>query len=707
MKKLIIVLLGLITVCFSCRQALNAAEQKTPPFQGWFWQNPLPTGNHLNSIKFLNQYTGYAAGLAGTVIKTTDGGIGWTILTTGTETNLNSVFFTSAFNGWAAGEDGKIIFTSDGGETWSTQQSMTSGTIKSLYFINSTTGWAVGYVCFRKTTNGGLNWITDSGAPAAYGPDVVFFSDNNTGWVGGGQGSLYKTSNQGSNWNAVITGISNTVRDIYFKDNNTGWVLFSGNELLVTSNSGIYWIQRYTWSNPTSVRFTSIDTGFVAGIGGTGFITKTYDDGVNWSATMSNITGVIKSLYFYNSYIGWGVGYYGNIVYTLNSGETWAYQSKIATIKSLKSVHFKNSLLGWAVGEEGAIYRTTNGGDTWLVNTSAGNMPLSSVFFVNEYVGYLCGWNSTIMKTTDGGQNWNSPKVIKPFSNSLKSVYFPDVNTGWVVGEQCIFRTLNGGENWINQFLTNDFYAVWFINNSTGWAGGYNGSLYKTTNMGDNWILQTTGTSEQISSIYFINENTGWITASTGVIRKTTNSGSNWFAQNSGTTKNLWAITLTNSQSGWIIADNGLILKTTNSGNNWFAQQRLTGSNLYSVSFVTNDVGWVVGANGTIIKTVTGGAPTHASTISEPMPDRYDIMQNYPNPFNPNTKILYQVPKTSNVKITVYDIRGKLIKTLVNEIMNAGKYKVTFDGSALSSGVYLYVMTAGDFKTTKRMILLK
>ncbi len=85
----------------------------------------------------------------------------------------------------------------------------------------------------------------------------------------------------------------------------------------------------------------------------------------------------------------------------------------------------------------------------------------------------------------------------------------------------------------------------------------------------------------------------------------------------------------------------------------------------------------------------------------------YSLSQNYPNPFNPSTTINYQIPHASNVILKVYNILGQEVTTLVNENKQAGKYSVKFDGSKLSSGIYLYRIEADNFVFTRKLILLK
>lgn len=85
----------------------------------------------------------------------------------------------------------------------------------------------------------------------------------------------------------------------------------------------------------------------------------------------------------------------------------------------------------------------------------------------------------------------------------------------------------------------------------------------------------------------------------------------------------------------------------------------------------------------------------------------FELLSNYPNPFNPSTKIRYSLPQSSNVTLTVFDILGNEIETLVNEDKSAGTYEVNWNATGLPSGVYFYRIRAGSFNDTKKMILIK
>jgi hypothetical protein len=89
------------------------------------------------------------------------------------------------------------------------------------------------------------------------------------------------------------------------------------------------------------------------------------------------------------------------------------------------------------------------------------------------------------------------------------------------------------------------------------------------------------------------------------------------------------------------------------------------------------------------------------------IPKEYKLEQNYPNPFNPGTKINYSIPKAGLITLKVYDMLGKEVSTLVNENKNAGNYTIVFNGGNLSSGIYFYKLSSGDFTQTKKMLLIK
>ncbi len=85
----------------------------------------------------------------------------------------------------------------------------------------------------------------------------------------------------------------------------------------------------------------------------------------------------------------------------------------------------------------------------------------------------------------------------------------------------------------------------------------------------------------------------------------------------------------------------------------------------------------------------------------------FSLLQDFPNPFNPSTIIEYAVPNKLHVKLIVYDVLGRLVKTLVNEDQRMGNYLVKFNGTGYTSGVYFCRLQAGSYSVTKKMLLMK
>jgi photosystem II stability/assembly factor-like uncharacterized protein len=353
---------------------------------------------------------------------------------------------------------------------------------------------------------------------------------------------------------------------------------------------------------------------------------------------------------------------------TTNGGINWFSILPPVINEDYGDCSFINANTGVFVGPPGRLVRTEDGGATWSIIYH----PLSglrNVQFVNINWVYACG-TSGIIRSTDSGLSWI---LLQLFNNGVGSLFFTDSLTGTIVGTRgFIMTTTNGGINWTQRYLMlpvqfgdSSLYAVTFVNSLTGYSCGNNGIVVKTTNGGVNWTYLPTGTIAQFSCVYFVNVDTGYLTASAGRLYKTTNSGLNWTMQATGTIDPLFGVEFIDYNTGWVCGFNGRILKTTNGGSTWI-QPSLT-----------------------------------------EIPAEYKLEQNYPNPFNPVTMVNFSVPKTGLVTIKVYNPLGKEVETLVNERMTAGTYGVSFDGSDLASGVYFYKLTAGDFSSIKRMVIIK
>lgn len=116
---------------------------------------------------------------------------------------------------------------------------------------------------------------------------------------------------------------------------------------------------------------------------------------------------------------------------------------------------------------------------------------------------------------------------------------------------------------------------------------------------------------------------------------------------------------------------------------------------------------WVAEVQDTFGVMVFHEFTTDVRNITETLPTSYTLEQNFPNPFNPTTMINFSIPNEGYVTLNVYNSIGQHVATLVNESKPAGTYQVGFDGANLSSGIYFYKLTSGNFTETKKMILMK
>ena len=152
--------------------------------------------------------------------------------------------------------------------------------------------------------------------------------------------------------------------------------------------------------------------------------------------------------------------------------------------------------------------------------------------------------------------------------------------------------------------------------------------------------------------------------------------------------------------------NNGTYL-STNNGVNWI--QKNQGFSNYptigALMIINNYI--FAGTGGQSVWRRNFSEIIRIKNIGKEIPDEYRLYQNYPNPFNPSTNIKYQIANNKLVILKIYDILGKEVETLVNENQKPGTYEVTFDGSKLSSGIYFYTLTAGEYNETKKMVLIK
>jgi photosystem II stability/assembly factor-like uncharacterized protein len=362
------------------------------------------------------------------------------------------------------------------------------------------------------------------------------------------------------------------------------------------------------------------------------------------------------------------------------------------------------------IAEDRIVYKSTDGGNSWSLYPTPVNMSfLNNIAFADANTGIIVGSVPNMKRTTNGGLNW---VTVDPGTTSdLYGAQFINATTGFVTGDMgVVSKTTNAGLNWtpINTGTSHSFECVYFLDESTGFAGGMNQKLFRTVNGGLNWS-QITSVTSSVNDIHFVDANTGFTANDFGMVFRTTNGGANWQAQQLGFYSHN-SVTFLNSTTGYTATDEGMVYKTTNSGVNWTAEPRVTINPIRRMKAALGYNIIAAGQYGTIIK--YGLNMTSTGNNNSEVPSKYSLEQNFPNPFNPNTNIKFSIPERGNVKLTVFDITGRVVTELVNGNMNAGNYEMNFNAMGISSGVYFYrIDVTGDaghnFSETKKMILVK
>jgi photosystem II stability/assembly factor-like uncharacterized protein len=251
------------------------------------------------------------------------------------------------------------------------------------------------------------------------------------------------------------------LNDIEFINRNTGWAC-GENYIYKTTNGGSTWMEQTHPDAFLIQQIFPVNERVVYAVGWWNFL-KTTDGGENWTALFSGGTGqglpVLEGLHFINENTGWLVG---NVVAmkTTDGGKSFVDSMRIEELS--QDVYFKDSLNGILCGYSGGFRKTTDGGKTWNRIQIIQSGPLYDfirISVINDSLVWLA--SKSVYKSTDFGETWNNLGFI-PMSNPNRSIYcmeFTNCNTGYAGGQQLeMFKTTNGGNNWFlqqtAQFLT-------------------------------------------------------------------------------------------------------------------------------------------------------------------------------------------------------------------------------------------------------------
>jgi predicted CXXCH cytochrome family protein len=331
-----------------------AATAFKPP--AWL-AGTAPVAADLRGVA-LDDASGYAVGVGGAILKTTDGGATWSSLRSETKATLNAVDFSSKGTGWAVGDSGTVLASSDGAG-WSAQHSGTATDLLAVSALDARRAWAVGRGgTIIATFDGGSSWTQRS----AVGRDAtalrgVAFADDRRGWAWGDGGTVARTTDCGSTWTtAAVAPTGTTLYAGAFVDKETGWVAGSGGVVKKTDDGGATWTTQTVETTATIFGITFLDDewGFLVGGDSTstaGLIAGTADGGVTWTVQKPVTLGVYRGVRFADEHTGLIVGDGGAVLRTAPAGSTTPTPDSSGTVAPVgiyaRTMRSGEVLVGW------------------------------------------------------------------------------------------------------------------------------------------------------------------------------------------------------------------------------------------------------------------------------------------------------------------------------------------------------------------------
>ena len=372
---------------------------------------------------------------------------------------------------------------------------------------------------------------------------------------------------------------------------------------------------------------------------------------------------------------------------------------------ALNKTNTNKNLLATTVN--GNIFRSTDTGKNWTkINAGLDNVKTVWSVLTDISGKFFAATEQGLFVSTDSGVNWvmttlNGKDVRAVLTDNAGTIYAGTWGSG-------VLKSVDAGASWtqVNDGLANtNVTSLTFSPDKSLYAGTFGGGAFKLADASSPWKKLSIA-DDKIWTVHATKSNELYASSYGNGVFVSLDNGATWSkALTSSNTKYIYNIQSDNANNVYMISTTGGIFVKVAATNTW-KNLGLGGFGVSSIYLDETDGSVFIGtSSGYVYKndaTLTG-----TSESSNVIPTHFNVSQNYPNPFNPSTQISYDLPKQARVKLIIYDLLGKEVTKLVDETKEAGRYTVTFNAAKYASGLYFYKVTADNYSSIKKMILIK
>ncbi len=653
----------------------------------------VPAGLGIWRLQFLNQAEGwgFSGGYSGAILRTHDGGRTWNTNFVLPGSWFDDIFFFDELHGWVSGEN-LVLRTTDGGVNWTVDHEPGWEPV-CIQFVTPMRGWMAGFTnAIYETVDGGANWTRLFGPAGWY--SGIAFSDTLHGCVVGnlatslpGSANISFTTDGGAHWQSIATPTTwPSLSAVSLDPTGHGFAVGAEGTILVTSDAGQTWSAQ---ANPVANRLLAVavreTTAWAGGICGTLLRAPApvrpgtgATSGPGWSQ-MTTTSNAIRDVAFGDSLHAIAVGDYGLVLHSADGGVSWSESWIPASdVAEYECVRTQGPNRAWACGINApGIMRSKDGGGSWTPVTP----PLAGHPNGLDFADSLNGWvviqpsgNSQVCRSRDGGATWTEQPAGEAWYWSC--VCALDSLHVWLGGRQAysslIGRTVDGGKHWAQVTAPGSgvVRGVTFRDPSDGMAVTDNGEVFVSRDSGLTW------------SVFLQADSTAWFDVVRPDMTPAQFAGARLQADGSTT---------------------GLVEGITTPGSPSVVDLVAPGSWLLGLAFSPTAREVAVGYYGEVFS----GAPL----LDVPAGAERRLLAlapTFPNPARSRALVRFTLPAAEVVTLAIYDLQGRRVASLLDrEPRSAGTHTVQVRTEGWPAGCYFCRLETGGARLTRKLVVLE